>query len=117
MTTRTKLVVGGNGQDDAKAFLAAWHRSEAGEAVSEKTLSFGSWEALSTLMMPARYRLLKRLGTRPATTVQDLADDLARPYRRVHDDVVALASAGLIERSRTSIRLLADVVQAQVRFF
>ncbi len=50
-------------------------------------------------LSPARIALLKRLAADgPAPSITALADALARPYRRVHDDVAALHAAGLVEK-------------------
>jgi hypothetical protein len=57
-------MVGGNLADDAAAFVSASHRAEKGEHVAEHVLAFESWEGL--------------------------ARSLARPYRRVHEDVTVL---------------------------
>jgi hypothetical protein len=46
----TKFIVGGGLEDDAGAFLDAWHRAERGEAVDETILAFESWEALAAVM-------------------------------------------------------------------
>jgi predicted transcriptional regulator len=43
-----------------------------------------------------------------------LAKTLGRDYKRVHDDVSALARAGLIVRDESGIRTLYDSVQATV---
>ena len=53
-----KIVVGGTAEDDAAAFLDAVERTERGEAVHERVLSFQSWEGLASVMMGERYRLL-----------------------------------------------------------
>lgn len=116
MSGDLKVTVGGSAADDAQAFLSAWHRSEAGEAVSERSLAFEGWEALEALLTPQRYRMLKDLHHAPAGSIKELADRLDRPYRRVHDDVAALAAAGVIERSDRSVRLLWGALQATVRF-
>lgn len=116
MSHDLKVSVGGSAAEDAQAFLSAWHRSEAGEAVAERLLAFEGWEALESLLTPQRYRMLKALHHAPAGSIQELADRLGRPYRRVHDDVVALSAAGLIQRSEKRVRLLWDGLNATVRF-
>ncbi len=41
-----KVSVGGSIEDDAAAFLHAWHRAERGEPVNQRVLAFESWEGL-----------------------------------------------------------------------
>ena len=44
--TEARIIVGGSLEEDAAAFLDAWHRAERGENVDENVLAFESWEAL-----------------------------------------------------------------------
>jgi hypothetical protein len=57
--TDVTVLVGGGLEDDAAAFVNAWRRAERGEAVTDRVLTFESWEGLSTLMTGAGY--LRRL--------------------------------------------------------
>ena len=41
-----KIITGGTLQDDAAAFLDAWHRAERGELVAGRVLAFESLEGL-----------------------------------------------------------------------
>lgn len=43
-----RIIVGGSLEEDAAAFIDAWHRAERGEHVDENVLAFESWEALIT---------------------------------------------------------------------
>ena len=49
----TKIILGGSLEEDAAAFLDAWHRTEQGEKVDENILAFESWEALASVMTAA----------------------------------------------------------------
>jgi hypothetical protein len=42
----TKIPVGGGLEDDAAAFLDAWHRAEREEIVEDNALAFESWETV-----------------------------------------------------------------------
>lgn len=79
--------------------IDAWERAERGElSGTERSLSFGSLETLMKVLTPKRYDLLRHLHAHPAASIAALARDLGRDYKRVHEDVEALTSAGLIER-------------------
>jgi predicted transcriptional regulator len=101
-----KVIVGGSIEDDAAAFLKAWHDAERGKKVRERVLAFESWEGLAQVMTGERYRLLRHLHGHPEPSVSALARALGRQYRRVHADVAALEQAGLVaDRIGVEIRL------------
>jgi predicted transcriptional regulator len=110
-----KLSVGGSIEDDAAAFLHAWHRAERGDKVNERVLAFESWEGLARVMTGERYRLLRHLHAHPEPSVSALARALGRQYRRVHADVAALEHAGLLDRSEGAVRTTADRITADIR--
>ena len=60
-----KVIVGGSVEDDATAFLDAWHRAERGAAVNERVLAFESWDGLAQVMTGDRYRLSRHLHDHP----------------------------------------------------
>src|SRR5258708_14619242 len=97
--TETKIIVGGGLEEDAGAFLDAWHRAERGERVDETVLAFESWEALAAVMTGERYRLLRHVHVHPEPSVSALARPLGRQYRRVHADVAALEQAASLDPS------------------
>ncbi|HEY6440346.1 MAG TPA: MarR family transcriptional regulator [Acetobacteraceae bacterium] len=109
------VIVGGSIEDDASAFLNAWHRAERGERVPERVLAFESWEGLAQVMTGERYRLLRHLHKHPEPSVSALAKALGRQYRRVHADVAALEQAGLLDRSQGTVRTTADRISADIR--
>lgn len=115
MTQQVKVVVGRSAQDVAAGFVDAWERAERGETVRERVLSFESWEGLASVMTGARFRLLRHLHAHPEPSVSALARALGRQYRRVHADVAALESAGLVERADREVRATADLIQAEIR--
>jgi predicted transcriptional regulator len=113
--TETKIIVGGGLEEDASAFLDAWHRAERGERVEENVLAFESWEALAAVMTAERYRLLRHVHAHPEASVSALARALGRQYRRVHADVAALQQAGLVDRSNGAVRSSVDKITAEIR--
>ena len=111
----TKIIVGGSLQEDAGAFLDAWQRAERGESINEHVLAFESWETLAAIMTGERYRLLRHIHAHPEPSVSALARALGRQYRRVHADVAALESAGLLNRSEGKVRAAVDKITAEIR--
>ena len=110
-----KVIVGGSLAEDASAFVDAWRKTESGEAVSDHVIAFESWEALSSIMTGERLRLLRHLHAHPEPSVSALARALSRQYRRVHADVAALQSVGLVVRVDGHVRVTADAVTAEIR--
>lgn len=115
MTGDMTIIVGGTAEDDAAAFLAAVECAERGGTVHERVLSFQSWEGLASVMTGERYRLLRHLHGHPEASISALARALGRQYRRVHEDVVILERAGLVDRSAGSVRTTADTIRAEIR--
>src|SRR3954467_6116425 len=88
-----------NTLDDMGArFVDAWRRAERGETVQERHLSFNSFETLARTRRPRGLELLRPVHRTPAASIAALARAVGRDYKRVHEDVQALAVAGLIER-------------------
>jgi predicted transcriptional regulator len=110
-----KLIVGGGIEDDAAAFVDAWHRAENGEPVVEQTLAFESWEGLARVMSGERFRLLRHLHAHPEPSISALARALGRQYRRVHEDVTILEGAGLVARDGGQVRVTVGTITAEVR--
>lgn len=98
--------------------LDAVRRFEAGEDVREDHLTFDSFETLARLLTPKRLELLRHLHRHPAASVRSLAQQLGRDYRRVHEDVEALAASGLIDRDSQGTGLSApyDAIEARIGF-
>ena len=115
MTGDLKFVVGGSLEEDAAAFLDAWHRNGRGDQVADRVLAFDSWEGLATVMTGERYRMLRHLHAHPEPSVSALARALDRQYRRVHADVTALEDAGLLDRSQGGVRTTTDRITADIR--
>jgi predicted transcriptional regulator len=109
-----KLIVGGSLEDDAAAFVDAWHRAERGDDVHERTLVFESWETLAKVLTGERVRLLRHVHAHPEPSVSALARSLHRQYRRVHADVAALEAAGLLTRPEGAVHATADTLKADI---
>ena len=110
-----KLIVGGRLEDDAKAFVDAWRRAESGADVHERALVFESWDMLAKVLTGERVRLLKHVHAHPEPSISALARSLGRQYRRVHADVAALESAGLLARHAGAVHATADTLKADIR--
>lgn len=93
------IIVGGTLRDAAARVAETWHRAERGEPLEpQDTITFQNWSALAAVMTERRYELLRHLHDQSAPSIRALARDLGRDFKRVHEDVSALESIGLIER-------------------
>lgn len=97
-------------------FVDAWHRAERGEAGNERHLSFDTFETMTGVLTPKRIELLRYLHRQPTASVAALSRAVKRDYKRVHEDVDALATAGLIERAVDGTALSApyDTIQTTI---
>jgi predicted transcriptional regulator len=104
----------GSIEEMGKRFIGAWHRLERGEEVAETHLTFFSLEMMMSTLSPKRLALLRHVHQHPTRSIAELARALGRDYKRVHDDVSALAHTGLVIRDENGIRAPYDSVQATV---
>ena len=114
MSRKAKLHVGEGFDKVAKRAAAAWKRAAAGEAMHEHHVTFVSWEALAGVMTKRRYELLRHLRHHPAPSVAALARAVGRDYKRIHEDVEALAEIGLIDRAH-GLSAPFDTIEATLR--
>ena len=115
MTQDVEIIVGGSMEEDGAAFAEAWKASERGEHVRpSRVLVFETWEGLSAVLTGERCRLLRHLHGHPEPSVSALARSLGRQFSRVHGDVVALETAGLVDRSEGEVRATADRIRAEI---
>jgi len=105
--TDLKIHVGETREAMGTRFVEAWHRAERGEAITERHLSFDSFETMTRTLTPKRLALLRHLHHHPSASVAALSRAVKRDYKRVHEDVEALATAGLIERATDGTALSA----------
>jgi predicted transcriptional regulator len=116
MKEKLEVHVGDALEDTGRRFIDAWHRLENGKRVRERHLSFESLEGLLSLLTPKRWELLKYVHNHPVQSVRALSAQLKRDYRRVHDDVEALATAGLLVRDGRVVRADYDGIDSTFRF-
>lgn len=111
-----KIHVGEGREAIGARFINAWHRGERGETVGEHHLSFDSFETMTRVLTPKRIALLRHLHRQPSASVAALSRAVKRDYKRVHEDVDALATAGLIERATDGTSLVApyDTIQTTI---
>jgi predicted transcriptional regulator len=114
MSKDLEIHVGENFDAIARRVADAWHRAERGEKVQENHLTFMSWNALSSTMTTKRFELLRHLHRQPEVSVAALARSLGRDYKRVHEDVEALAAAGLVERDEAGLRADYDEIRTVI---
>jgi predicted transcriptional regulator len=103
-------------EDMGRRFSDAWQRAERGELVNEGHLSFDSFETLARILTPKRLELLRHLHRNPAASINALAKTVGRDYRRVHEDVEALADAGLVNREDggTGLSMPYDAIEMRI---
>ncbi len=107
MTKTVQVRVGDSLETIGQRVIDAWHRAERGEltgANAEIHVGFAPWELMVRVLSPKRLELLRHLHRHPARSIRALASALGRDYRRVHEDVEALESAGLLERDKDGVR-------------
>ena len=99
-------------EDMGKRFVSAWKRAAAGERVDEQHVTFFNLEALLETLSPKRLALLKAVRRSSHPSVAALARHLGRDYKRVHEDVDALVTAGLLVRDDQGIHTEFDELNA-----
>ena len=113
--SKLEIHVGGTFADTKHRVLDAAARAERGEPVAaENHVTFESWAALSAVMTGKRFEVLRHLHRCPEASIAALARHLGRDYTRVHGDVEALATAGLIDRDATGLRVQYDEIRTTV---
>ena len=115
MNQALNLHVGETMDDVGARAIAAWHRMAGGGDVSEKHISFETWETMVRVLSPKRLALLRHLHQTPAKNIRVLAGSLGRNYRRVHEDVEALEAAGLLDRDKDGLRAEYDAFDVAMR--
>jgi len=109
-----KVVVGGTLEEAGAAFVEAWERAEAGEVFQDRAIVFESWHGLARVLTGKRYDLLRYVRRHPVPSVAALARALGRDYRRVHADVDALVSAGLLDRANGGVQADYDAIETRI---
>lgn len=112
--SRLDIHVGSTLDDMKRRVVDAVGRAVRGEAVHEEHVAFESWEALASVMTTRRFEMLRHLHRHPEASVAALARSLGRDYKRVHEDVEALAKVGLIQRSDRGLRADYDEIRTSI---
>lgn len=117
MSKGTLIQIGGSAEEIGEAFITAWHRAEAGDLTPERpVLVFESLNGFKAAFSNARLEILDALADAPAPSITALAGRVGRPYRRVYDDVAALASTGAIRKTGRQLTLAAAEATVTVKF-
>jgi len=97
MTARKDVQVGGTLREALGEVADAWDRAAAGKRVrpTDRTV-FVSWSVLASVMTDKRQALIAYLRTHPTPSIRAVARALERGYKRVHEDLTALAAVGLV---------------------
>jgi predicted transcriptional regulator len=105
----------GTMDDAGKRFIDTFNKLQRGEKVQpQDNVTFLSWSALASVMSDKRHELLKHLRKHPAESISALARELKRDYKRVHEDVSALETAGLIEKKGRLIKADYDEIRTVI---
>ncbi len=106
-----QIHVGEGLADTERRALDAVARFERGETVDENHLTFENWRVFARVMTANRLELLRHVHRHPQKSILALSKALGRDYRRVHEDVEALAEAGLLNRDDAGIHADYDGIQ------
>ncbi len=104
--------------DDVLGEAAATMKAvAAGRKVRPKgrRLFFTSPEALRRFLTPKRLELIRLIRQYHPTSINELASLAHRNFKRVHEDVKSLATAGLLELAKTNGRGLTPRVADELR--
>jgi len=66
-------------------------------------VGFATFEQFARILTPRRLDLLRHVHRTPPRSIRALAFALGRDYRRVHEDVETLVSAGFLDRDATGL--------------
>ncbi len=117
MTKTVKVHVGDTLDIIGKRVVDAWHRAGRGELTpknAEVHIGFENWETMVRTLSPKRLELPRHVHQYPARNIRALARAMGRDYRRVHEDVVALEAAGLLDRGEEGLRAEYDAFDVRM---
>ncbi len=111
------IPIGAAAEGIGGAFIAAWHRAEAGDRTPERSvLVFARPNGFKAALSDARVEILDARAEGPAPSITALAGRVGRPDGRVLDDGAALASTGAIRRTGLQLTLAASEAPVTVEF-
>ena len=113
---RKNVQVGGSLGEAGRRVVEAWQRAERSEGVApQDNVTFLTWSALAAVMTDKRHELLRYLHGHPTPSIRALSRALGRDYKRVYEDVRALAAVGLVENDGGVLRAEYDEIQASIK--
>lgn len=118
MSKELRIHIGDSLDQIGRRFVDAWQRAERGEltpANAERHAGFQSVDAFTRVLSPRRLEMLRHVHHHPARSIRALSLALGRDYRRVHEDVEALVSAGLMDRDETGLHADYDTARIETR--
>jgi len=104
----------GSARDMGRRFSEAFARASSGEDFEERHITFLSLEEMMSALTPKRLEVLRCLHRENVSSIKALALMLGRDYKRVHEDVTTLESAGLIVRDVGRLRAPWSALTAEV---
>lgn len=113
-----KVTVGIRSTEDVLAEAAATMKAvAAGQAVKPKRrrLFFTSPDALRRFLTPKRVDLIHLIRQHRPSSINELATLAQRDFKRVYEDVKALAETGLLELSQEEGRKVTPHVAEELR--
>lgn len=113
-----KVTVGIRRTEDVLAEAATTMKAvAAGQVVKpqRRRLFFSSPEALRRFLTPKRIDLIRLIRQQKPTSIHELATLAHRDFKRVYEDVKALAETGLLELSRENGRKVTPHVAEELR--
>lgn len=89
----------------------------AGKTVRPKSrrLFFTSPEALRSFLTPKRLELIRLIRLKHPASITELANLAHRDFKRVHEDITALAGTGLLELAKDKGSKMAPRVAEELR--
>jgi predicted transcriptional regulator len=85
-----------------------------GVTASDRTM-FVSWSALASVMTDKRQALIAYLHAHPTPSIRAVARAIERDYKRVHEDLTALAAVGLATHEGGQWRADYDEISAVLK--
>jgi predicted transcriptional regulator len=91
--------------DDAFAETArVWKAADAGKkAKASSGVGFATYDDMHRILTPKRLEIVLALAGNTPMSIREVARRVGRDFKGVHSDVVALANAGIINRTEEGV--------------
>jgi predicted transcriptional regulator len=91
--------------DDALAETAqVWKNAATGKrAKMSAGIGFASYEDMHRILTPKRLEIVRTLAGQGPMSIREVARRVDRDFKGVHSDVVALANAGVVDRTKDGV--------------